>query len=47
MAIIFRNQTLGLDQPQTEFGMFIPEEMEWMKRESDIEAKELWYATSV
>jgi hypothetical protein len=33
--------------PQSHFDMFSPEEVEWMERESDVEAKELWYATSV
>ena len=36
---------LGL--PQSHFDMFSPEEVEWMERESDVEAKDLWYATSV
>lgn len=45
MQIRALQKDLGL--PQSQFDMFSPEEMEWMERESDIEAKELWYATSV
>jgi hypothetical protein len=45
MQIRSLEKELGL--PQYEFDMFTPEEMEWMERESDQEAKELWYATSL
>ncbi len=45
MQIRTLQKDLGLEQ--SEINMFTPEEMEWMERESDIEAKELWYATSV
>lgn len=45
MQIRSLQKELGL--PQYEFDMFTTEEMEWMERESDQEAKELWYATSV
>jgi hypothetical protein len=33
--------------PKSHFDMFTPEEMEWMDRESDVEAKEKWYASCV
>ncbi|MGI0042331.1 MAG: hypothetical protein ACRD47_01360 [Nitrososphaeraceae archaeon] len=45
MQIRALQNDLGL--PQSHFDMFSPEEVEWMERESDVEAKELWYATSV
>lgn len=45
MQIRALQKDLGL--PQSYFDMFSPEEVEWMERESDLEAKRLWYATSV
>jgi hypothetical protein len=45
MQIRALQKDLGL--PQSYFDMFSPEEVEWMERESDVEAKRLWYATSV
>jgi|GEM_PF-1832926 hypothetical protein len=45
MQVKALQKDLGL--PQSHFDMFSPEEVEWMERESDVEAKDLWYATSV
>ncbi|MPZ06531.1 MAG: hypothetical protein GEU26_08950 [Nitrososphaeraceae archaeon] len=44
MQIRSLQQDLGL--PLYEFDMFTPEEIEWLERESDMKAKEFWYATS-
>ena len=45
MQVRALQKDLGL--PQSHFDMFSPEEVEWMERESDVEAKDLWYTTSV
>lgn len=46
-AMQIRALQKDLDLPQNHFDMFTPEEFEWMERESDLVAKEEWYATSV
>jgi hypothetical protein len=45
MQIRTLQKELGL--PQSYFDMFLPEEMEWMERESDDTSNELRYAMSV
>lgn len=45
MQVRALQKDLGL--PQSHFDMFSPEEVEWMERERDVEAKDLWQATSV
>lgn len=46
-AMQIRTLQKDLNLPQSQFDMFTSEEMEWMERESDVAAKEEWYATSV
>lgn len=46
-AMQIRTLKKDLNLPQSQFDMFTPEELEWMERESDLVAKEEWYATSV
>lgn len=46
-AMQIRSLQRDLGLPLYEFDMFTQEEMGWMERESDMKAKELWYATRV
>jgi hypothetical protein len=46
-AMQIRSIQKVLNLPQSYFEIFTPGEMEWIDRESDVEAKEKWYASCV